>query len=67
MWPYTYLERMVGANQIKRWYDIEIIDRWKAEGLGDYEADEVAIQLGQMAHDIWPGWTIAGLDADVYP
>lgn len=67
MWPYNHLEREVGSENIKMWYDQETIDRWKADGLDDYEADRVAIQLGTMAHSTWPGWTEAGLDADVYP
>jgi len=67
MWPYNHLERAVGSEQVKAWYDEDTIARWRADGLSDYEADEVAINLGSMAHYVWPGWTEAGLDADVYP
>lgn len=66
-WPYNHLEKAVGTDLIEAWYDKETISRWKAEGLGDYEADEVAIRLRKMAHMVWPGWTEAGIDCDVYP
>lgn len=66
-WPYKHLERSVGAEHLSMWIDEITIARWKKDGIDDYEADEVAIKFGKMAHEIFPGWTEAGLDANVYP
>lgn len=66
-WPYWHLEREVGAAHIAAWFNEDTIARWKREGLGDYEADEVAVHFGLLPHFVFPGWTLAGLDADVYP
>ena len=67
MWPYKHLERAIGAERLTFWFDSTTIVRWKAEGIGDYEADEVSVRLGRLPHDIFPGWMTAGLDCDVYP
>lgn len=66
-WPFTQLERAIGLDRLKDWYSPEQIATWRDEGLGDYEADEIAIHFGLMAHFVWPGWTAAGEDCDVYP
>ena len=67
MWPYAHLERKIGSERVSMWYDDATINKWRSIGLDDYEADRVAIQFGTMAHAVWPGWTVAGEDADVYP
>lgn len=67
MWPFKHLEREIGMERIRDWYDEDTITRWRSDGLGDFEADEVAIHYGRLAHNVWPGWTTAGLDSDVYP
>jgi hypothetical protein len=35
---------------------------YQENGLGDYEADEIAVSLGDHPMSIWPGWIEAGLD-----
>lgn len=65
-WPYRWLDRAAGA-QIAEWYEPEQIAEWKANGLGDFEADEVCIHLGLMPHDVFPGYLEAGLDSGEYP
>lgn len=35
---------------------------YRAEGLEDYDADAVAISLGDWPGAVWPGWIEAGLD-----
>lgn len=66
-WPFQHLERAIGLKQIKNWYSIEQIEKWRADGLGDFEADEVAIRFGTLPHFIWKGWLEAGLDSETYP
>ena len=66
MWPFRWLDRAAGA-QIPLHFEEETIDRWKAEGLGDFEADEVCLKLGLMPFDVFPGYLEAGLDCDQYP
>ena len=65
-WPFRWLDRAAGS-QITEWYSEEQIAEWKANGLGDFEADEVCINLGLMPFDVFPGYLAAGLDCDVYP
>lgn len=66
MWPYRWLDKAAGT-QIEAWYSSEQITTWKAEGLGDFEADEVCIKLGLMPFDVFPGYLDAGLDTGIYP
>lgn len=35
---------------------------YRENGLGDFDADEVATRLGDHPMMIWPGWIEAGLD-----
>lgn len=35
--------------------------------MGDYEADEACIKLDYLPHDVFPGYTEAGLDCEFYP
>lgn len=65
-WPFRWLDRAAG-EQVADWFTEEQIAEWKANGLGDFEADEVCIALGLMPHDVFPGYLDAGLDCDVYP
>lgn len=65
-WPYRWLERAAG-EQLLQWYDEEQIAKWKTEGLGDFEADEICIALGLMPFSVFPGYLEAGLDCGVYP
>ena len=61
MWPYKYLADALG-NQLSFWYTEDDITSWSEVGLTDAEADTVAIRLGKMPSDIWPGYVSAGLD-----
>ena len=36
------------------------LDRWRAEGLTDAEADRAATRLGLNPRSLWPGWEDAG-------
>lgn len=65
-WPYRWLERSFG-DQLEMWFDAERIAGWKADGLGDFEADEVCIKLGKFPHEVFPGYLEAGLDCGEYP
>lgn len=49
------------------WFSTEEIAAWKANGLGDFEADEACIKMGLMPFDVFPGFLEAGLDCGVYP
>lgn len=66
-WPYRFLERKFTADFIQAWYPAEQIAKWKADGLGDFEADEVCIHLGEFPHNVFPGYETAGLDSGFYP
>lgn len=65
-WPYRWFEKAAGM-QAEAWFSKEQITAWKANGMGDYEADEACIEIGLMAHDVFPGYLEAGLDCEVYP
>lgn len=61
-WPAARLEAFVGLDRLRLWVDEETIDSWRENGLSDSEADSFAIKMGAMADEIWPGYTMAGLD-----
>lgn len=42
--------------------DPQNIEFYKENGFGDFEADAIAISLGDHPMSIWPGWIEAGLD-----
>lgn len=60
-WPLKYLSEAIGS-QLEFWYSEEDLASWHKDGLSDVEADRVAIKLGKMPSDIWPGYVSAGLD-----
>lgn len=65
-WPFRWLDKTFG-EQIPAWYSAEQIATWKADGIGDFEADEICIRLGEFPHAVFPGYMEAGLDCGVYP
>lgn len=65
-WPFAPLERAAGADSIRtlaialHTYERRIC-RWRAEGLTDREADQLAIFVGSHPALIWPGWHAAAV------
>lgn len=66
-WPFRWFDKAVGTDRVEAWFDAEQIATWKAEGMGDYEADEACVKLDYLPHDVFPGYTEAGLDCEYYP
>lgn len=65
-WPYRWLDRKLG-ERVELWFTEEEIAEWKANGLEDFEADRVCLKMGVFPHEVFPGYTDAGLDSGVYP
>lgn len=76
-WPFADLDRaLIHAGYTKRWQKINALGipgqypertwwRWRAEGVPDEAADQVAINLDLHPSLIWPGWNDhPGLDDD---
>jgi hypothetical protein len=59
-WPLQYLASSI---RLSHW-DLpeDLVQEWADHGLSDAEADEIAIMIGSMPNEIWPGYTQAGLD-----
>lgn len=66
-WPFRWFNNAVGQDRVEAWFTPEQIEEWKANGMGDYEADEACIKLDILPHDVFPGYIEAGLDAGIYP
>jgi hypothetical protein len=66
-WPYKKMVERFGHDYLNEWFSAEQIEHWKLNGMGDYEADEACVKLGELPHDVFPGFLEAGLDCDIYP
>lgn len=38
------------------------LDYYRQHGLTDQESDRLAVSLGDLPYEVWPGWLEAGLD-----
>ena len=65
-WPYRWLDKAAGTRA-PMWFSAEEIAAWKANGLGDFEADEACIKMGLLPFEVFPGYLEAGLDSEIYP
>ena len=65
-WPFRFLDKKA-HDQLEAWYTQEQIAEWRKNGMEDYEADRIAIAMGYLPHEVWPGYLEAGLDAEMYP
>lgn len=52
----------VGLDRLRDWVGEDTVEAWRDNGLSDREADRIAVKLGYLPHDIWVGYTSAGLD-----
>lgn len=64
-WPLRYLTKrhseMIVADALDSICGMTIQEA-RAEGLSDFDADAVAVVLGDLPMFVWPGWLEAGLD-----
>lgn len=67
-WPLGQLTKVTaGIDGLRSFFEsdvqvLESIDRWKEYGMSDPEADNIAVRLGFLPHQIWGGWFEAALD-----
>jgi hypothetical protein len=66
-WPLRFIvakhdRDLIQDHVNKRLTDPQPLRYYRRHGLTDQEADWLAVSLGDLPYEIWPGWIEAGLD-----